>query len=251
MTLALPETLRHAGDELVLLGQVDSTMDEARRRFAPGMSHRVWIVADEQLAGRGRQGRSWVSPPGNLHMTVLVPTGTPLREQPKLGFAAGVALARAARMLLPEGARAEIKWPNDLLVGGAKASGLLLEGLGGGAAIAIGIGVNVMAHPPDTPYPATHLKAHAAAASRDRLFQALSAALVEEIETFADGRGFQLTRARWLAHAAHVGRSISVRQTDGPLEGVFEGLEEDGQLRLMTREGLRRIAAGDVFPLDK
>jgi BirA family transcriptional regulator, biotin operon repressor / biotin---[acetyl-CoA-carboxylase] ligase len=249
--LLLPDDLRSIGDELIQLGRLDSTMEEARRRFARGLPHRIWIVADEQAAGRGRQGRAWASPPGNLHMTLLLPTGTPLRDQPKLGFAAGVALARAARKLLPHSVPVAIKWPNDLLVAGAKASGLLLEGHGGGAAVAIGIGVNISGHPPDLPYPATHLAMHVAGCDRDMLFQSLAGALVEEIDTFAEGRGFALTRARWLTHAAHLGQPISIRQGEERLEGVMDGVDEDGQLRLTTAVGLRRIAAGDVFPLDK
>lgn len=251
MKPVLPDVLLTAGDELVHCASIDSTMEEARRRFMPGLAHRVWIVADEQTAGRGRQGRAWVSPPGNLHMTLLLPTATPVRDQPKLGFAAGVALAGAAGSLVRPGVPVAIKWPNDLLIDGAKASGLLLEGHGGGVAVAIGIGVNVTGHPPDLPYAATHLRAHGPEVTRQALFRALSIALTEELSVFAEGRGFPLTRQRWLARAAHLGQRISVRQEDGMLHGLFEGIEEDGQLRLSTGDGLRRIAAGDVFPLDK
>jgi BirA family transcriptional regulator, biotin operon repressor / biotin---[acetyl-CoA-carboxylase] ligase len=171
--------------------------------------------------------------------------------QPKLGFAAGVALCRAARATLGSAATVALKWPNDLLIDGAKASGLLLEGHGQGAAVAVGIGVNVTSHPPHTPYPATHLGAHAICASRDALFVQLAAALADEIAAFAEGRGFQLTQARWMAQAAHLGQEISVRLAEGSAEGLFEGIDDDGQLRLATAQGLRRIAAGDVFPLDK
>jgi BirA family transcriptional regulator, biotin operon repressor / biotin---[acetyl-CoA-carboxylase] ligase len=251
MPLQLPATLLAAGDELVSLASVDSTMDDARRRHEPGLAHRIWIVADEQTAGRGRQGRTWVSPPGNLHMTLLLPTATPLRDQPKFGFAAGVALVRTARAILPSTIKIGIKWPNDLLVTGAKASGLLLEGLGGGRALAIGIGVNITGHPPDLPYAATHLAAHTKDIDRDAFFGILATSLTDEIAAFAEGRGFPLTRARWLAHAAHRGHPITVRQKGSVLEGIFEGIDEDGQLCLATTDGLRRIAAGDVFPLDK
>jgi BirA family biotin operon repressor/biotin-[acetyl-CoA-carboxylase] ligase len=252
MTLRLPPALVAAGDALVRLDIVDSTMAEAARRFAAGSDdRRLWIVADEQTSGRGRRGRAWSSPPGNLHLTLLLPTATPPRDQPKLGFAVGAALARTARALLPPDASATLKWPNDLLVGGAKASGLLLEGLGGGAAVAIGVGVNIVAHPPDTPYPATHLRAHAPDLTRETFFAALAEALVAEIADFAEGRGFALTRPRWLAHAAHVGERIAVRQDRGVPEGRFEGIDDEGRLVLRTDAGMQRIAAGDVFPLDK
>jgi BirA family transcriptional regulator, biotin operon repressor / biotin---[acetyl-CoA-carboxylase] ligase len=252
----LPGALAAQGDQLVCLASLDSTMEEARRRFAPGLAHRIWIVADAQTAGRGRQGRAWVSPPGNLHMTLLLPTSTPMRDQPKLGFAVGVALARAAEVLLPPSASVRLKWPNDLLVDGAKTGGLLLEGLGQGLAVAIGMGVNIVSHPPETQYPATHLCAFAASVTRSMVFDRLADALAEEIDMFANGSGFPVTRQRWLARAAHRGRRIAVRQgaggqQDGSVEGTFIDIDDDGRLLLDTAAGPVRIAAGDVFPLDK
>lgn len=247
---ALPDAAAVRGDRLLHLRSVDSTMEEARRRWAAGETGRLWIVADEQKAGRGRQGRDWRSPPGNLHLTLLTPTGLPLRDQPKLGFAAGVALAVAVQALLPRAAVA-LKWPNDLLLGGAKAAGLLLEGLGQGAAIAIGIGCNVVAHPPDTPYAATHLAMAGPDLTRDMLFPRLVEALTAEIDRLADGSGFPLVRARWLALAGHLGAAITVRREQGALQGRFRGLDDDGRLLLETEAGLARIEAGDVFPLDK
>jgi BirA family transcriptional regulator, biotin operon repressor / biotin---[acetyl-CoA-carboxylase] ligase len=249
--MQLPPNLSALGDTLITFDTIDSTMDEARRRFDLSMHTRLWIIAGEQGAGRGRLGRQWQSPPGNLHLTLLSPTHTPLRDQPKLGFVAGVALARAVSSLLPDGATLRLKWPNDLLLEGAKVSGLLLEGLGQGAAIAIGIGVNIVAHPPDTPYPAAHLRRAAPGITRESLFAKLAVALVEEIDLFANGSGFPLTRQRWLARAAHLGQSIRIRQGETSLEGIFRDIDTDGRLLLETSGGLARIDAGDVFPLDK
>ncbi len=249
--MRLPPHLEAEGDTLLVFETIDSTMEEARRRFAAGVAGRVWIVAGEQTAGRGRQGRAWVSPPGNLHLSLLMPTLTPPRDQPKIGFAAGAALAGAARALLPPEAEVCLKWPNDLLVDRAKAAGLLLEGLGGGTAIAIGIGVNIVAHPPNTPYPATHLAAHTPGIGRDAVFERLASALVDELAAFSDGRGFALTRQRWLGFAAHRGRRIVVRQEDSTIEGVFRDIDAEGRLILATGQGEALIAAGDVFPLDK
>jgi BirA family transcriptional regulator, biotin operon repressor / biotin---[acetyl-CoA-carboxylase] ligase len=249
--MQLPAGLVATGDELLLFDTIDSTMEEARRRFTPELRHRIWIVAGEQTAGRGRHGRIWVSPPGNLHLTLLAPVRVPLRIQPKLGFAAGVALAVAAEKLLPSGALLRLKWPNDLLLDGGKVSGLLLEGHGQGRAVAIGMGVNIVAHPQDTPYPAAHLGLRRPEITRDTFFSSLSSALAEELDSFSDGTGFPLTRQRWLARAAHLGQRIQVRQDADMLEGVFRDLDDEGQLLLETARGLLRIAAGDVFPLDK
>jgi BirA family transcriptional regulator, biotin operon repressor / biotin---[acetyl-CoA-carboxylase] ligase len=249
--MQLPPQLSAFGDQLLTFASIDSTMEEARRRFDPSTPTRLWIVADEQGAGRGRQGRQWQSPGGNLHLTLLTPTQTPLRDQPKLGFVAGVALARAVASQLPDDALLRLKWPNDLLLNGAKVSGLLLEGLGQGAAVAIGIGVNIVAHPPDTPYPATHLRLAAPEPTRENVFASLATALVDELDRFADGSGFPLIRQRWLAHAAHLGNMIRVKQGATALEGIFRDIDADGRLLLETSGGLARIDAGDVFPLDK
>jgi BirA family transcriptional regulator, biotin operon repressor / biotin---[acetyl-CoA-carboxylase] ligase len=241
------ERLRAAGGERLLhLPTVDSTMEEARRLWSRGeVAGRVWIVADAQSGGRGRQGRAWWSPPGNLYATLLLPAPCPPRDQPKLGFVAGVALQAAV------GGASRLKWPNDLLIGGAKAAGLLLEGLGGGAAVAIGMGVNITSHPPDTPYAATDLQAHDGGATRDALFARLTAAMAEALDVFAGVGGFGAIRRRWLAAAAFLGERIEVRREEGPLAGTFAAIDEDGRLVLATAEGEVRISAGDVFPLDK
>jgi biotin-[acetyl-CoA-carboxylase] ligase BirA-like protein len=249
--MQLPAHLTALGDKLLTFDTIDSTMDEARRRFDPSISSRLWIVAGEQGAGRGRLGRQWQSPAGNLHLTLLAPTQTPLRDQPKLGFVAGVALGRAVESLLPDQSNLRLKWPNDLLLDGAKVSGLLLEGLGQSAAIVIGIGVNIVAHPPDMPYPAAHLRMTAPDITRESLFAKLVTALMEEFDSFANGSGFPLTRQRWLARAAHLGQSIRVRQGETSLEGIFRDIDTEGRLMLETSDGLARIDAGDVFPLDK
>jgi BirA family transcriptional regulator, biotin operon repressor / biotin---[acetyl-CoA-carboxylase] ligase len=249
--LELPVALTAVGDRLLHFTTIDSTMDEARRQAAHPHHGRLWIVADEQTGGRGRQGRHWTSPPGNLYLTLLLPAPCPLRDQPKLGFVAGVALARAVELLLPTPSSVKLKWPNDLLLNGAKASGLLLEGLEQGRAVAIGIGVNITAHPDDTPYEATSLGAFAPEITAAILFASLATRLVEELEHFADGSGFPLTRQRWLASAAHLNQHVTVRAGEKVFSGLFKDIDADGRLLLETPSGLMRIDAGDVFPLDK
>ncbi len=143
-----------------------------------------------------------------------------------------------------------MKWPNDLLVGGAKASGILLEGIGGGTAVAMGLGVNIAAHPDDTPYTATHLAAHAPGLDRAAFFARLANHLSNEIDRF-ETTGFQPLRRRWLARAAHLGQRIAVRREDRVVEGLFLDIDEDGRLLLDADGAPVRIDAGDVFPLDK
>ncbi len=249
--MRLPSSLVEAGDELLVFDSIDSTMDEARRQLAQQRAGRLWIVARNQHAGRGRQGKAWSSPTGNLAMTLLLPAPCSISQQPKLGFVAGVALANAVRQGLGDSPILGLKWPNDLLLSGAKVSGLLLEGLGNGAAVAIGIGVNIVSHPEDTPYPATHLAVEAPMLTAEMVFDHLSEALVTQLRDFGNGAGFPLIRSRWLALSAHLNKRISVRSPKQDLVGLFKDIDSEGCLLLETDDGLLRIDAGDVFPLDK
>jgi BirA family transcriptional regulator, biotin operon repressor / biotin---[acetyl-CoA-carboxylase] ligase len=249
--MQLPRELIEAGDRLFVFDSIDSTMDEARRQSAVPGQERRWIVARTQHAGRGRQGKLWTTEAGNLAMTLLLPAPCALQHQPKLGFVAGVALAQAARQCLGDKAAIALKWPNDLLLSNAKVSGLLLEGLGNGASIGIGIGVNVVSHPVETPYPATHLRTVSQTVTAERLFAALSLSLVDQLQAFGDGAGFPLIRSCWLAWSAHLGKQIVVRSPQGAIAGRFQDIDAEGRLMLDTHEGLLRIDAGDVFVLDK
>jgi BirA family transcriptional regulator, biotin operon repressor / biotin---[acetyl-CoA-carboxylase] ligase len=249
--LRLAPDIEALGDQLLVFDQIDSTMDEARRQFNDGLSCRKWIVGREQGLGRGRQGRVWQSPLGNLHITLLLPAPCVIRHQPKLGFVAGVALFKAVKSLLPVNVDITLKWPNDLLLNGEKTAGLLVEGLGNGAAVAIGVGVNIVAHPDDTPYPAAHLQSVVTELTAQMVLEHLSITLSEELQSFADGSGFPLTRQRWLAASAHLGKTVSVRSGESTLSGRFKDIDEDGRLLLETDMGTVRIDAGDVFPLDK
>jgi BirA family transcriptional regulator, biotin operon repressor / biotin---[acetyl-CoA-carboxylase] ligase len=247
----LPRDLTAQGDQLHWFDSVGSTMDEARRIASEPVTCRHWIAAGRQEMGRGRLGRIWASPLGNLSLTLLMPAPCGLAMQPQLGFVAGVAVQRAVAQMLPAGAQARLKWPNDLLINGAKVAGLLLEGLGNGHAVAIGMGVNVVAHPPGTPYPATHLAAHAPQATAQVLFGHLAQALGDELDAFGNGAGFPLVRARWKASAAHLGHMISVTSDQKICTGRFVDLDDHGRLVIETPGGTCLIAAGDVFPLDK
>ena len=140
---------------LLAYEQIDSTNEEAKRLAAAGAPAGTLVWAGEQLAGRGRRGRGWASPPGNLYVSLLLRPACPPAQACQLNFVAAVALAEAVSALLPAGAGVALKWPNDVLVGGAKVSGILLEA---SAALdrsidwlVIGAGVNIASHPADTP----------------------------------------------------------------------------------------------------
>jgi BirA family biotin operon repressor/biotin-[acetyl-CoA-carboxylase] ligase len=229
---------------------IGSTNDEARRLAASGETGPLWITADEQTAGRGRRGRVWVSPKGNLMSTLLLNPRAPLAECAQLSFVSAVADSDAVAHYTPE-AEVKVKWPNDVLANGRKISGILLESASTGAEpyfVAIGIGINLAHFPPDTEFPATSLAGLGVPAPSgiDALTQ-LAAHFAKWYDTWR-GQGFAPVRDAWLARAANLGGRIRARLTNGETSGVFEGIDETGALLLReSPERLRTIAAGEVF----
>jgi len=227
---------------------LDSTSEEARRRALAGDFGRLWIVAERQTAGRGRHGRDWRSPSGNFHGSALLIDPCSIAEAPLLGFVAGVATQAAVADFGARGVR--LKWPNDLLAGGAKLSGLLLEGWSGGAspfAVSIGIGVNLASHPRDLAYPTTDLIALIGRPVGLREFlERLAVRLDESLAVFDRGAGFAAIRAQWLAHAAGLGEPLRATTAAGPREGLFEGLDSHGRLLLRVRDAIETIESADI-----
>jgi BirA family biotin operon repressor/biotin-[acetyl-CoA-carboxylase] ligase len=234
---------------------VGSTNDEARDAAMRGEAGPLWFVAGEQTSGRGRHGRVWVSPPGNLHATLLLVDPAPAAEASRIGFVAGLALYDAVAELTGlRPPRLALKWPNDLLVDGAKVAGILLEGLslpGGGLAVLVGMGVNVVAAPTDTPYPARALHAVSPDLDREILFVALANAFAARFEDWQAARaaidGFEATRRAWTARAMGVGERVTVRLPGGPRSGQYAGIDVSGRLELLTESGVERFDAGDLF----
>jgi BirA family biotin operon repressor/biotin-[acetyl-CoA-carboxylase] ligase len=264
MGFVLAPTCVSEGFRLEAHDKVGSTNALALERARDGDPGRLWIVSKQQESGRGRRGRAWATPPGNLAATLLLITGGDLRTAATLGFVAGLALADALNAVVPNGRfsiapdggsgagrnRFELKWPNDVLAEGAKLAGILLESATLGSdrcAIAVGIGVNVVAHPDDVPYPATSLKALGAACDAETLFLALSDAWNENARVWNEGRGLAEIRRRWLSRAAGLGSQVAVRVDGNVVRGVFETIDEDCRFVIRDDRGdMLKIAAGDV-----
>jgi BirA family biotin operon repressor/biotin-[acetyl-CoA-carboxylase] ligase len=246
-----PAAIR-AGVRLETHDAVGSTNAEALARARTGTPGPLWIVAARQSAGRGRRGRSWTSEPGNLYATLLLSDPAPAERAAELSFVAALAVHDAVNGTDPSlAARVALKWPNDVLLDGAKAAGILLESESTEPfAVAIGIGVNCAHHPDGTSYPATDLAVAAASVTPEALFAMLSRTMLSRLAQWDRGRGFAAIRADWLARAAGVGEPIRITLPDRDLEGRFETLDAAGHLMLrMGDGGMIAIAAGDVFPL--
>lgn len=234
----------------IALGDVGSTNDEARQRIASLAGEEFVVTGVRQLAGRGRRGRSWVSPAGNVYASFVVRPGAPTHRLPELSFVAALAVAGAVDDIIAGKASVRCKWPNDVLVDGAKVCGILLETApdgGGGLVVIVGIGINVVSKPSDTPYPAVALAEVVPWARSDAVFDALRHALANRVELW-EREGFAKVRELWLERVDGVGGPIVARLADGEVHGTFTGLDESGALLLTDAEGkLHRITAGDVF----
>ena len=207
-----------------------------------------WLRAERQLAGRGRQGRSWASPPGNLYASTLVRLRPDDPAAATLALLAAVALDDAIGVFLPDRTALTLKWPNDLLLAGMKLSGILLERADN--AVVIGIGVN-LAHHPDLPdRPTTSLAAQGVTVAPSTLCDVLVETMARWLARWR-GEGLAPVRARWLARAHPPGTALTARLPDGiAIDGLFDGLDADGALVLRLAAGDRRVIhAADVFLL--
>jgi BirA family transcriptional regulator, biotin operon repressor / biotin---[acetyl-CoA-carboxylase] ligase len=239
---------------LVAFDAIDSTNEEAKRRAREGAAEGLLVWGREQLAGRGRRGRSFASPPGNLYMSVLLRPEQSAVEAAQLSFAAALAVGEAAASLLPDATRLRYKWPNDVLIDGRKLSGVLLESQasseGGLEWLVIGMGVNLASHPEGLEFPAISLRAAGAVVTVEAMLVAVAERFLFWYEHWRRA-GFASLREPWLARAQGLGGDIRVRLQGGELFGRFAGLDEEGALLLEDAAGRRRIAAGDIFPLGR
>ena len=241
-----------AGWRLEARAWVGSTNEDAKRLALAGAPEFTLIWALEQKQGRGRRGRSWSSPRGNLYLSLVLRPEVAAGEAAQIGFVAAVALAETLRPLLPPGAEIALKWPNDVLIGRRKVSGILPEAVSGEAgrveALILGIGVNVASHPEGSAWPATDLAAEGAKIALEPLLERLAAALDRWIGIW--GReGFAPVRARWMESALGAGERMELRLEHRVLAGRFIEIDAEGALLLAPTDGSppQKIRAGEVF----
>ena len=242
------------GYGLRVLDEVDSTLDEAAR-IAPGLAGPEWILAHRQTAARGRRGRSWVVPEGNLSATLVMrPEGGPELAALR-SFVAALALYDAVAEVTGRTGGLALKWPNDVLLNGGKLAGILLEsaGTGGGLGyLAIGIGVNLADAPPPEAVEAQAVRPVSLAgetgvriAPED--FLTLLAAAFARYERHMQDFGFDPIRTAWLARAARLGEVIMARTGASEATGRFETVDAAGHLVLETGTGRMTIPAADIY----
>lgn len=227
--------------------EIGSTNDALK---VGGVAPWTALRAGLQRGGRGRHGNLWQSPPGNLYLSIAMPTTLPLARAPLLSLAAGVALAEALEEL---GVDARLKWPNDVWWRQRKLAGLLLEASSssrGLESLVLGVGLNVVSAPVDTDPPGVSL---AEAAPRPVTAATSAAALLARIRGWYDraatGPADDVTRAFRARALDWWGRPVRVRQGDRELRGVARGLDSTGALLVETADGVEAVLAGDARAL--
>lgn len=231
------------GWRLVALDCVSSTNDEAARLADDGASEGTIVWAREQTGGRGRRGRRWASPVGNLYTSTILRPDCPAARAAELGFVAALAVAD----IVPAGRTVRLKWPNDVLVDGGKVAGILLESAiaqtGMVQHVIAGIGVNVGFAPQllEMRYPGAAL-----GGSVEATLGKLVAALAARVTGWRH-EGFAMVRAHWLAKAGPLGAEVDVRLGDELVRGRFDGVDHQGALLLKTASGPRRIVSGELL----
>jgi BirA family biotin operon repressor/biotin-[acetyl-CoA-carboxylase] ligase len=243
-----------AGYDRLVLGETDSTNDEAARRSAV-LTRPLWVLALRQTAARGRRGRVWAMPHGNFAATLAMPLRLPAEQAALRSFVAALALHEALEGAAGGRARVSLKWPNDVLMNGGKVAGILLEASGQGAEItrlAVGIGVNLAAAPEVSALDAgalhpVSLLGEAGVSVAPEVFLTPLAAAFARWHGRLQSDGFAPIRAAFLSHAERLGEPMVARTATEAIEGRFETIDDTGALVLATVGGLRPIPAADVY----
>ncbi|UWQ89970.1 biotin--[acetyl-CoA-carboxylase] ligase [Rhodobacteraceae bacterium M382] len=237
-----------------VLTEVDSTLDEAAR-IAPTLAGPEWILALRQTKGRGRRGRAWNDPTGNLAATLVLRPQEPPEQVALRSFVAALALYDACVTVTGRSEGLALKWPNDVLLNGGKLAGILLESAGHGGGVthlAIGIGVNLVQTPPSdwlepgSVWPVSLMSETGVQVDPESFLDALADAY-HHYETQFTTYGFAPIRTAWLARAAKLGEVISARTATSETVGTFETVDGAGNLVLNTAKGRVTIPAADVY----
>jgi len=244
-------TTRFVGRNLVYLPETDSTNTKARRLARQGAPEGTLVIADYQTAGRGRFNRRWLAPPGSSLLLSLIfrPPLAPHQAQ-RLTMLCGLALLEAIET--ETGLRADLKWPNDVVLAGRKVAGILTELSLRGATVdyaVVGVGLNVNLDPARLPAdlltPATALS-HEAGRRVDRL--SLLGAFLQAVEQrYLALRAGWSPREEWARRLVTLGRRVVISEGERTFDGLAEGVDADGALLVRLDDGrLRKVLAGDV-----
>jgi BirA family transcriptional regulator, biotin operon repressor / biotin---[acetyl-CoA-carboxylase] ligase len=241
---------------IIRLSETGSTNADAMRLALAGEALPLWVTAERQVSGRGRAGRTWVSTPGNLQASLAFTCNAPLQRAGELSLVAGIALIEAIRTISPlaERSRLRLKWPNDLLIGTAKAGGILVEtttargepSLQLGFLAVLGFGLNVATSPETAGRATASLAQSGMISSAETVLEALADQCDAWIKCWDNGNGFTEVRAAWMQRAGASGEAIHIQTASGPVSGTYQGLAPSGALLAEVNGRTETITYGDV-----
>jgi BirA family biotin operon repressor/biotin-[acetyl-CoA-carboxylase] ligase len=235
----------------IALESADSTNNQAALLLQKGTADQTVVTAKIQTAGRGRYGRQWVSEEGNLFASLILKPGGDTATWGQLGFVLSLGIADALLKILPE-RDVRVKWPNDVLVGGRKIAGVLLEikpDAKGNDGLIAGFGVNCVSHPAKADTPATNLTAELGGeVAPERVLEGVLEAFGGHYGLWQE-KGFAAIRPLWLARAKDLNKQVSVRFAGKEIKGEFVDIgSDDGALYIRKPDGeTERLSAGDVY----
>lgn len=240
---------------LLSFDALDSTNAEARRLAASGGAHGAVIWAQEQTEGRGRRGREWISPVGNLYVSFLLKPEIVQSRFPELAFVAAMAVRDTVVSVLDGlGCNVTLKWPNDVLVNEHKLAGVLLESITYGKHnwAVCGIGINVehapVLLPQDTQYacdPTSFKQLGLEIISPKIVLSRVIHYFIQRYDSWAASASLQPLLDEWQLHAWCIGKDVCLHEGERILHGIYVGLDETGALMLQTADGMERIVAGE------
>lgn len=233
---------------LLEFANVDSSNEEAKRLVRAGMGgdhHDVTVVwAKSQSDGKGRFGRQWISPKGNLYVSLLIKPRANLQTLSQLSFVTALALREAIQSILPqdEFLAVQYKWPNDILIDGKKVAGILLESASVDKKknpewLIIGVGVNIASFPArGVNVPATSLKEFGAVPSVESVLYNLIWSFKDKFDLWQE-EGFHIFKEKWIRNAKGIGEEISVNYARENICGIFKGINHEGAMVLTLGGG--------------
>jgi len=240
---ALHQIARWLGCQKIMMSECASTNDEAARLARAGAKHGTVVIAERQTAGRGRDGHVWASPPGGLYLSAVLRPSLPLVDVPPMTLAIGIGVCEAARQA---GVAAVLKWPNDVLVGGDKLAGVLVEAQSQGGkldSVIVGIGINLNNEVPEHAISLAAARGHAV--DRAVFIGSLLAAVERWVDRYV-ASGIEAIIPAWMDRMA-IGLAARATIDGAPFVGSVHGLDLDGALLLRDDTGrIHRVRSGDV-----
>lgn len=230
--------------DIIEYRQIDSTNDEAKRLIEKGLSEDSVIFAHSQLSGKGRNGRTWQSPEGNLYFSIVIKREVSLADAAQLSFVAAIATGNFLAAL-EDKIKPQYKWPNDVLIDGQKISGILLESYNN--YIIIGVGINISRPPIDIDKPSTYLAKYGKSYQIDKnLLEKWLLSFNKPFNLWKKS-GFSAIRESWIENAWNLGEEIQLKPGNDIIKGIFKDINAQGELVLESNGHTTLISSGEVF----